>query len=343
MSAREAHREEMPHPLSREAAGLIETYLARVHGAMLLTAAGEAEETVAELREHVLEELECGDGSAADVTRVLSELGPPEALARAYGDGAEPGPTTSGAPTSADLTAADVDEGEDLEGTRSALAGRVLGVPYDFRLPTARRIAHRWWNLLDRRVLVPRAWGIGWDFNLGAIAVGLGIVRPDDEELPFGAVPQGALHLAFAVPLTIFAALVAVMAHTWSRLPATVPMSWSLIGQPNRYWDTPTAAVFVLVMSFVPVAVAAWLDLGRRSNLSRAVAPAVASLLATVSLMTWIMAAFDSAGRLGAWPMVLGILVSIALPFAILATLSRIGRGVEMRRDLAHQKKERAR
>ncbi len=335
--------EDRARALSPEAAGLIETYLARVHGAMLLTAAGEAEETVTELREHVLEELESGDGSAASVTRVLAELGSPEALARAYGEGAEPDAAYVSPSAVPPTETKDHRDDEDLEGVRSILAGRVLGIPYEFRPPTARRIAHRWWNLLDRRVLVPRAWGIGWDINFGAVAVWLGVVRPDDEDVPFGAVPEVAMHAAFAVPAAIFVALVAMIALTYRRLPATVPMGWSLTFQPNRYWDTRLAAVFVLAMSFVPVAIAGWLDLARRSNLSRAVAPAVASLLASVSLVTWTMAAFGGARGLGGWPMALGITASLATPFAILATLSRIGRGVEMRRDLALKKKERPR
>jgi hypothetical protein len=348
MTAADRHDELRAHEdsaraLSPEAAGLVETYLARVHGAMLLTAAGEAEENVAELREHVLEELESGDGSPASVTRVLAELGSPEALARAYGEGVEHD-TTYGSPTAVVPSEAGTGrDDEDLEGSGSILAGRVLGIPYDFRPPTARRIAHRWWNLLDGRVLVPRVWGAGWDVNLGAVAVSLGIVRPDDEDVPFGAVPDRALHAAFAVPAAIFVALVAMIALTYGRLPATVPMGWSLTFQPNQYWDTRLAAAFVLVMAFVPVAIAGWLDVSRRSNLGRAVAPAVASLLAMISLASWTMAAFGGAHGLSGWPMGLGITAALVVPFAILATLSRIGRDAEMRRDLTQEKKERAR
>lgn len=330
-------------PLSPEAKDLIETYLGRVHGAMLRGAAGEAEETVAELREHVYEELERGDGTTASVTRVLSELSSPEALARAYAGESEPtGPAATVVPMHADArgTAPEETAGEDLEGEGSLLAGRVLGIPFDFRPPTARRIAHRWWNLLDRRWLVPRAWGIGWDVNFGAISVWLGIVRPDDEDVPFGSVPEWALLVAFAVPVALLAALVAIMALMYGRLPTTVPMSWSLTGQPNQYWDTGLAATFVLVMAAVPVAVAGWMNLLRRSNLSRVVAAAVASLLATASLSSWTQAVFGGARGLGSWSIGLGLTLALVMPFAILATLSRIGRGVEMRRDLAQEKKE---
>jgi hypothetical protein len=330
-------------PLPPESVYLVETYLDRVHGAMLLAAAGESEEIVAELREHVYEQLERGDGTSASVTRILAELGPPEALARAYADEPESAvsaPSVVRADFAGRDSAPDETACEDLEGIHSPLAGRVLGVPFDFRRPTARRIAHRWWNLLDRRWLVPRTWGIGWDVNFGAIAVSLGVVRPDDEDVPFGAVPEVALLGAFAVPATLLVALIAMVALTYGRLPATVPMGWSLTGRPNQYWDTGVAAAFVLAMALAPVGVAGYLNLFRRSNLSRAVSAAAASLLATASLSTWTMAAFGGGRGLGTWPLGLGLLLALVLPFAVLATLSRIGRGAEMRRDLARQKKK---
>ena len=47
--------------------------------------------------------------------------------------------------------------------------GRVAGVPYDFRRPTRRRVKARWWNPDDPRVLTPRAFGVGWDVNVGRL------------------------------------------------------------------------------------------------------------------------------------------------------------------------------
>lgn len=44
--------------------------------------------------------------------------------------------------------------------------GEVLGVPYDFRLPTWRKLKRHYWNPADERLFVPRAFGIGWDVNL---------------------------------------------------------------------------------------------------------------------------------------------------------------------------------
>ncbi len=48
--------------------------------------------------------------------------------------------------------------------------GKLAGaVPYDFRMPTPHRLRDRWWNP-DGPVLSPRAFGVGWDPNLGRIA-----------------------------------------------------------------------------------------------------------------------------------------------------------------------------
>jgi hypothetical protein len=44
--------------------------------------------------------------------------------------------------------------------------GKVLGVPYDFRMPTLERLQQRVWNPDDERILVPHVIGIGWTFNL---------------------------------------------------------------------------------------------------------------------------------------------------------------------------------
>ena len=101
--------------LAPESAQLVETYFARVHGALLVAAAGECEETVDDLRTHVYEELAGTAGTAADVTRILAELGPPEALAAECSDVAS-GPVPSTA-----------------ERARIAATARCSGVPYELR------------------------------------------------------------------------------------------------------------------------------------------------------------------------------------------------------------------
>jgi uncharacterized membrane protein len=47
-----------------------------------------------------------------------------------------------------------------------ALYGKFLGVPYDFRRPTWRKLKSHYWNPDDERIFIERAFGIGWDINL---------------------------------------------------------------------------------------------------------------------------------------------------------------------------------
>ena len=47
--------------------------------------------------------------------------------------------------------------------------GRFLGLPYDWRRPTLRRIRAEVWNPRERRILVPKAFGWGYGLNLHAL------------------------------------------------------------------------------------------------------------------------------------------------------------------------------
>jgi hypothetical protein len=43
--------------------------------------------------------------------------------------------------------------------------GRILGVPYDFRMPTLERIRATWWNP-NAGLFTPHVFGVGWSINL---------------------------------------------------------------------------------------------------------------------------------------------------------------------------------
>jgi hypothetical protein len=44
--------------------------------------------------------------------------------------------------------------------------GRFLGLPYDFRKPTWRRIQERVWNPRDPHIFTPKVFGWGFTINL---------------------------------------------------------------------------------------------------------------------------------------------------------------------------------
>jgi hypothetical protein len=47
--------------------------------------------------------------------------------------------------------------------------GRFLGLPYDFRPPTRKRLATAMWNPRDRRLWMDKACGWGYDVNFAEL------------------------------------------------------------------------------------------------------------------------------------------------------------------------------
>jgi hypothetical protein len=43
--------------------------------------------------------------------------------------------------------------------------GNILGIPYDFRLPTPESIREKVWNKDSSRILMPHIFGVGWSIN----------------------------------------------------------------------------------------------------------------------------------------------------------------------------------
>lgn len=56
------------------------------------------------------------------------------------------------------------------------LAGRFLGIPYNFEPPTPARLKRALWDRSDDRVLTPHVYGWGYSLNLRAAARRLGLV-----------------------------------------------------------------------------------------------------------------------------------------------------------------------
>jgi hypothetical protein len=62
--------------------------------------------------------------------------------------------------------------------------GRIANVPYDFRAPTPRRVFRRIWAPDDPRILVPRAFGIGWNLNFASVASAIKRSRATSSKTP---------------------------------------------------------------------------------------------------------------------------------------------------------------
>lgn len=297
--------------LAPEAAAAIDDYFARFQVEALAAGPDEWENAVADLKEHVRDRLAETAGTSEDAERVLSELGPPEALAAAYAEGLR---SQEGPP---------------------GVSGRCLGVPYDMRTPSSERFASRWWNPLDRRILVPKALGVGWTVNLGALAVLTHLVHPDDEDVPFGAVPPRIVAATLVFPLVAFVAFTALAAESWSHLPAQVPTHWGISGEADGRGSRLSTLLFLSVMTAVPVALPAWVHLRRRPSLNRTGVSAMSLSLTTLALAVLVQTLFTLGGGVGLWPMWLGVVCSVGSSFVLLVCVSRIGRAAEQHRDLS--------
>jgi hypothetical protein len=310
--------------LTPEAQQLIDTYFSRVHGALLVAAAGECEEAVEDLRSHVLEQLEGSAGTPADVTRVLAEIGAPEALAAQCAEfSAETLPALAGP----------AEEG-------SPFSGRVLGIPFDLRPPTAERVASRWWDPRDPHLFVPRLFGIGWTVNFGAAAVGLGLVRPDDEDAPFGEVSGTWLAVALLLPLALAGVLAALALIFQAGLPGQVATHYGLDGAPDGFSSKGAALLLPAGMTLLGIVMAAWPWARRRAPLARVAMGALATMLAGISVSAYAQSAATAHGNTGATILLVGLAATFVLTFALLVTLSRVGRAAEQRRDLARTSKK---
>lgn len=306
-----------PYPLSPDAADVIERYLAEVRAALASEDVDIAEETVAAVEAHIAEQLG-PDAGRRDAEAVVASLGPAAAYASV--------------PTSVDGDHIDADTSS---AGRPRGAGRVLGVPYDVRMPTAERVASRWWNPADPRIFMPRAFGVGWDLNMGALAVKLNLIEPDAEESPFASVPQRAFVAALLVPVALTVAMLASYLLLLPELPAQLPSHWGPSGLPDGYSSRGWAVGLLSVLAALPTLYAAVSVAARRPPLNRGVAIAFASLFAALSGAIWLLtlvSVFTS--FVSAWLPPMLILGAVAVPAVVLVLLARTGRAAEIRSDL---------
>lgn len=266
----------------------------------------------------MLTRLERTAGLPDDAVRILAELGSSAELAAAFAE--SPSKT---------------DENRTTKWNSSRmLTGRILGVPYDLRAPDSGRYASRWWNPLDRRTLVPKAQGLGWTINFGALAVLTRIVRPDDEDVPFASVPPRIVAGTLLVPVLVLVAFAVLAAVSWSALPTRVPNHWGVTGHVDGYSSRGSALLLLSVLAAAPVALAGWVHLRQRPPLNRVGASALSLSLTALALAVLAQILYALGGGTGAWLILAGLACSLALPFALLVAASRIGRNAEQQRDL---------
>ena len=294
--------------LPREPRHAAESYLRDVSAALQAADTAMRDDVMADLESHLLERLDA-DASAADVARLIAELGSPESFSAALGVRIET-PNTVG-------------------------SGRVLGIPYDLRVPTSERVAERLWNPRDPRIWMPRVFGMGWDINMGAVAVRLNLIEPDSEDMPFDSTPLRTFAAALAVPVVMTVAMLISYLALRSTLPAELPAHWNIQGAADDFWGQGTAFGFLFLLALVPTAWAVWTVLSRRPPLQRGATIGFAALFASIGSLLWLLTLVTALTDFVAWWLSPALVaLAIAVPFGILLWLALAGRKAEQRRDL---------
>ncbi len=160
----------------------------------------------------------------------------------------------------------------------------VFGVPWETRGPTDASVRARVWDPADPRILVPRLFGLGWTVNLGAVAVRLGLIQPDDwDDESLDAVDPRLLTVLRVVPLAWWAAAMALSVRTWRR-GEPVPTHWGRGGVADR-WSGRAAA---LVPAVIATGFAVW---GTRPTTGddRMIRPGLGSAGAALAAATALM------------------------------------------------------
>ena len=305
--------------LAPDVRAILDRYFTDVDAAMRPIDPEVAEATVEDLRQHALETL-TPQATITDVEALVAELGEPESFANGL-RGAD------GAPCA----------GLEQPVDDSAPQGRFLGMPYDLRVPTTRRVTARWWSPADTRIIVPRVFGMGWTVNFGAVAVQLGLIEPDAEDVPFASVPESACFAMLLVPVGLTAAIAGSYLALRSRLPEALPSHWGVSGTVDAYSSQLSMFAWLLAMAAVPTVAALWAVASRRPGPTRAVLIGGATFLSALAAGVWTLSLTSAFGAQSAWLLPLALLVALPLgaTFAVFVTLARAGRAAEQERDLA--------
>ncbi|HET6351861.1 MAG TPA: DUF5808 domain-containing protein [Coriobacteriia bacterium] len=299
--------------LPAESAAAVAAYLDAVREALSDAAPALAGETVEDVTTHLLEALEPGDGINV-VRAVLAELGDPADYAEAVD-----------ASAAIDETPAAID----------ARTKRVLGLPYEFRVPTAERVASRWWDPSNPHVFVPRVFGIGWDLNFGALAVRFGWIEPDAEDEPFASTPESAFMACLMLPVALFAFVVISYAVTVASLPTRLPVHWNLAGHADNWASAEWAFMPLALFAGLSTLWAAYSTVRDRPRLLRGAVTGFAAFLSGISAAVWALTLFTVAGVESVWlPPALILTSAFVAPLLVLTVLARTGRRAEIERDL---------
>lgn len=193
------------------------------------------------------------------------------------------------------------------------------------------RVAQTWWRPSDPRLLLPRAVGLGWDVNFGAIAVRLNLIEPDAEAVPFTSTPDPAFRTAAVLPVALAGAAALHYLVRGRNLPSRLASHWGPTGRPDRWVSKERAAVTDISLTAGAAALAAWSAGSDRSGPTRAGAMATATAAGVLGACLTVMR--PSRGSVWVAPAMLGALG--AGVGGVMLGLALAGRRAEIEHDLS--------
>lgn len=194
---------------------------------------------------------------------------------------------------------------------------RLLGLPVETRGPVSADVRSRTWNPDSPHLFVPRLLGVGWTLNLGALAVRLRLIRPDDATSDVvDRIPERSVRAAQLAPLVLSCATAGALALLWKTLPDRVASGFDAGGRQNR----TSAKASMLGSVLLGVVPAVWALRPQASTSDRLVSAASATTLATAAASS-VAASLASARRpRGRW----GLLVPAGLFLGVASSLGAI-------------------
>lgn len=189
---------------------------------------------------------------------------------------------------------------------------RILGLPISAAGLSDANARLRAFEPENPNLFVPRTFGIGWDLNIGAVAVRLGLLRPDD------SVPDLADHIPPATTAVlragpvVGAAGVALAGMCVARRYDRLPTNWGVTLRPTR-WGGPVAALAAPVL--ISAGAGVWAEVAAR-RLSRPAATPTIEVTASaqaLGLQTMSLLLIAAAARQADNPQATRLLPAAAL------------------------------
>ncbi len=298
-----------------EVAKIIDNYLKRLKESLQDIPKEEAQDIIDEIIVHIEDSTRFDSDSVEAVRAVLKDIGEPEEYAQNL---KEEGYFTT----------------KSNHQFKLKSSGRILGMPYNFGRPTLKKIAERMWEPSDPRVLRPKAFGVGWAINFGALAVKLRLLRPDDEEgVPFSNVPDRALSIGMLLSILLNIGVIIIAIIYFKRLPAKVPIHFGF-AEPDQFASPLKATLWWIgIPSSATVILYLFVFLRKKSRLARALSAAFILSFSVLSDGAYIDSIYYALnGRLAIHPSLL-VFALFAIFFITLTTFSKLGLKEEWRKN----------